>query len=384
MTSSERHQQRYLRRKAKRDEKKHKKLAKYDNIETVYSFPHLIRAHLDSRRSVLWKASVARYDMYFLRYTAMQSKNIQAMNTKEICLGFYSFVIYERGKRRDIHSLHYRERVIRRSACINSFVPILSNGLIYDNGASIKGKGVDFALRRCITHLHKFYNKEHNNEGYVLMIDFKSYFANIEYKHLFEIFDKNFHDENLNKLAKSFVLASHMDKGIYIGPEDSQIYAVAFPSVIDHLIKDVWRVPFYGRYMDDSYILCKTKEEAKRRKELLLLEFNKIGIVVNNKKTQIIKLSRGFTFLKVKLHLTQTGKVIKRADHGSIVRQRRKLKKFKKLLDSGAMSMEDINHSYMSWRGYISKKHAWKTIQSMDKLYFHLFAARPWKIKKGR
>ena len=61
----------------------------------------------------------------------------------------------------------------------------------------------------------------------------------------------------------------------------------------------------------------------------------------------------------------------------SAVRQRRKLKKFKRFLDAGQMTMLDIRASYMSWRGFIAHKNARRTIHNMDVLYYQLFGVWP-------
>ena len=160
MTSKERHEARYQRRKAARESKRREKLNVYDNFDRVSSPAALRKANWDTRKGVMFKASVIRYNQHYYRYSIQQSRD-------------YQFGIMERGKARDIHSLHYPERVIRRSVCINSLVPILSSNLIHDNGASLKGKGTKFTSSRTVKHLHDFYKETGSNEGYVLTVDFK-------------------------------------------------------------------------------------------------------------------------------------------------------------------------------------------------------------------
>jgi hypothetical protein len=389
MTSEERHKARYERRKAARDAARQARLSKYDSFDRVCDINSLIRANFDARKGVMWKSSVARYNAHFYRnavkthYDLMAGKNIHS--------GYYAFSIIERGKKRNIHSLHYNERVIRRSACTTALVPILSNNLIYDNGASLKGKGVSFSSDRCETHLHEYFRANGSNEGYILIMDFKKYFDNIHHSPLFEIIDRYITDPQLNALTKGFISSADLEKppeergkGLYIGPEDSQIYAVAYPNRIDHLIKDKWRIRAYNRYMDDSYIIHRDKETLVKIRDALFVEYAKLGIIPNEKKTQIIKLSRGFTFLKTKYFLTETGKVIRKADHASIVRERRKLKKLKRFYDNGEMTLKQIEQSYMSWRGYILQKDAYRSVESMDELFFTLFGTKPWKYKKPK
>lgn len=359
----------------------------YDDFNRLSAPAAIRRSHWDARSGVMFKASVIRYDAHAYRNSVWQSHDLRA--EKDTRQGFYTFIIIERGKRRVIHSLHYAERVIRRSVCTNALVPILSSNLIYDNGASLKGKGVSHAANRCETHLHRFYRETGGNDGYVIVIDFKGYFDHIQHGPLFDILDRYLLDPRLNRLAKGFVTATDADKpddekgvGLYIGPEDSQIFAVAYPNSIDHKIKDQWRIKPYNRYMDDSYIIVKDKETAQAILAALLVEYDRLGIIPNRKKTQIVKLSKGFSFLKTRYFLTTSGKVIRKADHKAIVRERRKLKKQHHLYMEGVMTLEQVVQSYMSWRGSMLQRDAYRSVLSMDQLFFDLFGETPWKKKK--
>lgn len=386
MNSEERHEARYRRRKAERERKRREKLERYDSLKRVSSPSALLRAHWEARRGVMWKASPARYDRQALRNSAIASRKL--LGGENVCDGFYAFDIVERGKQRHIHSLHYTERVIRRSLCTNALIPIFSNGLIYDNGASLKGKGIHFAQRRCETHLHRYY-REHGSDGWVLVIDFSKYFDRIRHDILFRQLDGMLQDEGLKALCRACISAGDFDKppegkgrGLYIGPEDSQIYAVAYPNAIDHTIKDRWRIRYYARYMDDSYIIHHDKAELQRIRDELFRMYEEAGIVPNRKKTQIVKLSKGFTFLKTRYILTESGKLIRKPERSGTTRQRRKLKSLRRFLDEGLITEAKAEQSYMSWRGHIRKKDARKTINRMDGLYYDLFGTRPWR-KEG-
>lgn len=389
MNSTERHEARYQRRKAERERKRREKLDYYDDFNRLSSPAAIRKAHWDTRKGVTFKASVLRYDANAYKYSIRQSNALR--NEKETRQGFYTFSIYERGKRRDIHSLHYAERVIRRSVCTNALVPILSSNLIYDNGASLKGKGVSFSADRCEIQLHKFFRETGSNDGYVIVVDFKGYFDHIQHGRLFDILDRYLLDPRLNRISKGFVSATDMDKpdsekgvGLYIGPEDSQIFAIAYPNSIDHKIKDQWGIKPYNRYMDDSYIVVKEKSTAQDVLKKLLVEYAGMGIIPHPKKTQIVKLSKGFSFLKTRYYLTKTGRVIRKADHKAITRERRKLKKQYRLYTDGVMTLEQVTQSYMSWRGSILTRDAYKSVLSMDSLFFSLFAETPWKNKNKK
>lgn len=393
MTSQERHEARYQRRKAARQAKHRARIAQYDNFDRVADVSSLVDANYNARKGVMWKASVARYNACYFKNSIKIHKTL--MRGGDTRRGFYHFGIVERGKKRAIHSLHYSERVVRRSACTNALVPILSSNLIYDNGASLEGKGISFAVKRCAVHLHEFYRETGGNDGYILLIDYRAFFDNINLDNLKRnVIDRYILDQRLNTLAKNFVDAPNLERlkygqptkenGLYIGPEDSQIFAIAYPNSIDHTIKDQWRQRWFARYMDDSYIINKSKELLIEFRRLLFGLFAEKGIVPNPKKTQIVKLRRGFTYLKTKFTLLPNGKVLQQPCRESVIRERRKIKKFFNFLQAGLMTMEQILTSYMSWRGSLIKKQARRSVHCTDLLFYKLYGIMPWKIKSKR
>ena len=369
MTSAERKENRRIRRSVTREAKKQAAVGECDSLKKVADPNALMSASKKARSGITWKASVQRYLMNLLKNVADTHKKI--LSEEDVRRGFIKFDLIERGKLRHISSVHFSERVAQRSLCANALIPTLTRGLIYDNGASLKNKGITFALDRLSAHLQRHYRK-HGNEGYVLLLDFSDYFGRIRHDVIKEILIQNFKDKRLISLAMSFVYAFG-EKGLGLGSETSQIFAVTYPSKIDHYIKEILKIKGYARYMDDSYLIHEDKDYLKKCLEDLKDKFTEVGIVLNPKKTRMVKLSKGFTFLKTQYFLTDTGKVVRKACRESIVRQRRKLKKFKKFSDAGEMSFGHIYNSYMSWRGYIGHKDAHKTIQSMDKLFRELF-----------
>lgn len=372
MTSAERKESRRIRRSVTREAQKQAAVGECDSLEKVADLNALMSASKKARSGITWKASVQRYLMNLLKNVADTHKKI--LSEEDVRRGFIKFDLIERGKLRHISSVHFSERVAQRSLCANALIPTLTRGLIYDNGASLKNKGITFALDRLSAHLQRHYRK-HGNEGYVLLLDFSDYFGRIRHDVIKEILCQNFKDKRLISLAMSFVYAFG-EKGLGLGSETSQIFAVTYPSKIDHYIKEVLRIKGYARYMDDSYLIHKDKDYLKQCLEDLKDKFAEVGIALNPKKTRIVKLSKGFTFLKTQYFLTDTGKVVRKACRESIVRQRRKLKKFKKFSDAGEMSFGHIYNSYMSWRGYIGHKDAHRTILSMDKLFRELFTSK--------
>jgi hypothetical protein len=373
MTSKERREARYQRRKTERAEKRRSKLSQFDSFERVVDIDNLYAAFLESKSGVDWKESVQRYEANALRNIIETRRKLLA--GESVQQGFMEFTLRERGKIRHIKSVHISERVVQKCLCNQVLVPILSNGLIYDNGASVKGKGVHFAIRRLITHLSRFYRLNGNsNEGYCLSMDFSKFFDSINHEALFKMLEKDIKDRRVLDLTKKFITVFGDGKSLGLGSQVSQIAAIYFPGKLDHFIKDFKGEKYYGRYMDDLYIIHRDREHLKQ----LLAEIESIcaslKITINKKKTRIVKLAAGVEFLKGRCILLPSGKVLRRPCKDSTKRMRRKLKKFKKLIDSGKMDFTDLRTAYQSWRGsYRRRFNAYYGIRFMDKLYNKLF-----------
>ena len=380
MNSHERHEARYQRRKAKRKATKREKLAEYDNFERVISANALLDGARKSRRTIRFKASVQRYFMSLLRNIWKTRTKLKA--ERNITLGFITFMLCDRGRNRLIRSVHFAERVVQRALCDYSLVPALSRSLIYDNGASLRGKGIHFSLKRVKAHLQQYYRSNgFNNDGWILLIDFSGYFDNIQHEPLRRIIESTFSDERLIRLIWSFVEAFG-DKSLGIGSQVSQILALAYPNRVDHYAKEVLRLKYYGRYMDDTYIIHKDKavlEDVLRR---LMTLYDELGIVVNLKKTKIVPVKH-FKFMKVRYFLTDTGKVIMKPARKSITRMRRKIRKFRRFVDIGELDVDDIVCAYESWRGYISHMNSHKSETSMNRFLSETFGITI-KRKRGR
>ena len=193
MTSEDRRTARYLCRKEKREARKREVLEKH-SFYHVYSRNALIKAAEDATRNVWYKASVKRYMQRRIENISILSNNL--IRRKDIRRRFICFSLFERGKYRKIMSVHFAEWVPQKSLNQNALLPVLSRTLIYDNGASQKGKGTLFSLNGLTVHLRRHY-RLHGNVGYILLIDFSDYFNNIDHNIAKRIIRDNFDDDGI-------------------------------------------------------------------------------------------------------------------------------------------------------------------------------------------
>lgn len=369
MTSEERREARYQRRVAARIDKKNAACAQYDDFRTVFSYKNLYRSYKCCRRGVAWKASVQRYITNAPLNLLHTFKELESGKFRSP--GFYEFDLYERGKHRHIRSTVISERVVQRCLCDNALVPMLGRTFIHDNGASMKNKGYDFAVRRLTQHLHEHY-RHHGNAGYILLFDFSKFFDNVSHELVKADLHDEFCDQRILALAEHFIDAFG-GRGMGLGSQISQVLALASANRLDHYVKEMLRIRGYGRYMDDGYLIHPSKEYLRKCLAHIRAVCSELGITLNTKKTQIVKISHGFTWLKVRFFLTDSGKVVKKIYKRSITVMRKKLKKLHGKLIERRISFEDIRATWQSWKSYAEKFNSWHTIQNMGEYFNNLF-----------
>ena len=114
----------------------------------------LLSAVRKLEKSSGWKSSVQRITCNRLSFcTALRKSLIDG--TYGPRKGF-KFIVNERGCRRFIRALDPADMVLQHALCDAVLLPALTPYLIYDNGASLRGKGMAFTRRRLAAHLREY------------------------------------------------------------------------------------------------------------------------------------------------------------------------------------------------------------------------------------
>ena len=255
--------------------------------------------------------------------------------------------------------------------------------LIYDNYASVKGRGMSKALERMKCHLQRYYRRNgRNNKGYILLCDLHSYFASIDHDVVYQQLGTLLNnDPRTLYLAMDFIDAFGR-RSLGLGSQVSQTTAIFYPNKIDHYIKEQLKIKGYGRYMDDFFLIHEDKEYLKYCLEEIKKRYAALGIELNERKTQIRRIDKEFKFLKIKIKLTETGKVVMRPDSYAVVRERKKLKRFQEKLEAGQMSFDDVLQQYKSWKGSFKYFDTYKSLRNLDKLFDKLFI-QEWRYQEN-
>lgn len=377
----------------------------------------LYDSYIASMKGSSWKEEPQRFEADFLSEIVKLQKELIERTYKT--LPGVEFTLNERGKIRHIHGSRMRDRVVRHALCDGELNDVLRPYLIYNNGASQKGKGITFTRKLFERDLHNFWLKYRSNDGYVGFVDLSKFYDNIQHDKVREMVLPKLSDDGkwlFNEILKHMEVdvsymtdeqyAHCMDtkfdslwyynnvpfamrtgekmmaKGLDIGDQVSQSIGVYFPTPIDNYVKIVRGCKWYGRYMDDMYIICKDRTELKSIIAGITEAAEKLGMFVNPKKTRIVKLSGQYKFLQVKYSLDEKGKVVKRINPKSVTRERRRMKAYKRLFDAESMPYIDIENACRSWMGDFARLMSKMQIGHMKDLYFSLFGRELiWKRK---
>ena len=356
-------------------------------IQELTEINMLNECAMECTRQSRWKETTQRYLSNMLANNMELREEL--LNHKYKVSPTTDFPLNERGHLRAIEAPVVRDRIVQKTLMKNILTPSIRPCLIYDNYASLTSRGTAFARKRFEIMLRR-YITHNGTDGYVLLIDVKKYFENINHEVLKWMLSPKISSQPQDVIELIHYIidtSSKTGKGLNLGSEAPQIFAVYYLHPIDHYVKVVKGVKYYGRYMDDIFVIGKTKKELNG----LLSEIEQIlaGLLleVNNKKTHIVRLKHGFTFLQVKYNVSQSGKILKRMSHGKITRERRRLKAFRRMVNKGQMTEPEVQNCYQSWRGTTIKDHnAYKkSINKMDRIFNAMFptnAKRPIKSRR--
>lgn len=317
--------------------------------DSVCSFENLLAAMEVCKGGVLWKDSVAGWCKNGIINCARLEQSL--LDGTYSIDEYTKFTIYE-PKKRDIVSTRFKDRVFQRSMCDNYLTDQLRKAFIYDNGACLVGKGTDFARRRLICHMQRFYRK-HGLNGYVLKCDITNFFGATPHwvvkEKVFKLVDDEWVIKQLERIIDSFGTPEHPDVGMGLGSQVTQLCQLAVLNDIDHAIKEQKHIRHYVRYMDDFILIHESKEVLLDCLDFIRDELAKLGLKLSAKKTQIFPVTQPIHFLGYSYRLTETGKVVKRVLRKKLSHERRKLKRLVCLSKSGRMTKDKVDRCFGAW-----------------------------------
>ncbi len=291
------------------------------------------------------KGKVLRFDQYYMENILY----IEMILSKKLYIpgNYHIFLIHE-PKYRVIMSQNMFDKLVNHLVSYYILRPSLEPSLIDANIATREGKGTSYGIslfKKYLCQARKKYNNFYNIDHGVLKELLKKKIKDDNaLQIIFNIIDstnREYINKTLQSLIKSyqekstdpFVLQElkhipvyQKNKGLPIGNMTSQILAIFYLNDLDHYIKEVLKIQYYIRYMDDGVLIHHDKSYLKKcLKELKSILKHQYKLELNQK-TKIFTIKEGIEFLGFR-YFFKNNKLIVKVRTSTKKRYKRKLKK---------------------------------------------------------
>lgn len=324
----------------------------------ICNYENLYKAYKKAKRGKRFNTSTARFETMSLEGLHLLKQQLEDQTYK--MSPYNEFEIHE-PKTRIIKSCSFKDKVVQHCLCDNILMPRLKEIFIRDNYAGQIGKGTHFGLECLKEHMLGFYEK-HGLNGWILKCDITKYFYSIDHEILKNVVDKYFPEEYTKWLNHLFIDSTE-SPGLPLGNQVAQVYALLMLHELD--VKCSRRVGYYGRYMDDFFLIHKEKEYLVECLKDIKNDVDKLGLSLNGK-TQIIPFRKGMNFCGFHHYITPDGKYIRKIKGENKRKIKKKLRRWAKAVQEGKMQKEKFYEKYNSWKAHAKHGNCHKLCQSMD------------------
>ena len=284
-------------------------------------------------------------DFYSMNIVDIYNK----LNNKNYVFNKYNiFTIYE-PKKRIIMSLKIKDKIVNH--LVAYYFLDFENSYIDSNVAARLNKGSSYGIKL----VKKYLNQIKNKNFYILKFDIKKYFYSINHEILKKLVSKKIKDENALNLIYQIIDSTNYindygytkGKGIPIGNMTSQVFGIFYLNDLDHYIKEVLKIKYYIRYMDDGVLIHEKKEYLK--------------YCLLNHKTKIYTKKEGVTYLGFRF-IVLNNKVIIKVKNSTKLKFRKKIKKMYKLYKTNKIPFENYFQVFSSYKGHLGKGNCYNLI----------------------
>ncbi len=312
-------------------------------FDKYLTYENLMKAHLLSRKGKNYKNEVILFNLKqeeYIRWLYEQLKNGTYKH------GGYRIFYIQYPKKRKIEASRYIDRIVHRWIVDSFLNRYFISQFINTSYACIKNRGMHKAsidVQNAMKHCKRIWQNY-----YVLKMDIRKYFQNIDKDILMKILKRKVKEEKLLNLLEKIVYSNSGKKGLPIGNYTSQIFANIYLNEVDQYIKHKLKIKYYFRYMDDSVIFVKTKDEAIQTLDKIR-DFLKVNLELElNDKTQIFKSKQGINFCGYKINEYR----LKLRDRGKKA-IKKKVKYLKEEVKKGNISSKEASRFICGHLGYM-------------------------------
>ena len=356
-------------------------------INNLYSDLYDIDNIIKMADKVLSKVkNKSRREKFYLYYSEHIINIKNRLESNDINLGKYNIFLITDPKCRVIMSQSIEDKVINHLIAEYLLVRVFDTRYIDSMCATRINKGSGYATKLMKKYLNEI--KLKHNRFYILKLDIKKYFYNIDHNILkrilkdnikdkkainllFKVIDstndtyineqiiklkenriKNLSNEKLILETRKIPLYKY-DKGCGIGDQTSQAFGLIYLNEICHFIKEELHIKYFINYMDDFVIIHHDKEYLKYCLNEIKNKLESVyKLKLNPKKTKIDSIKSGIDFLGYRFYI-KDDKVILKLRNRTKKNFKKKVKNLKQLKKYNYISEIEFKNQISSYIGLL-------------------------------
>lgn len=330
------------------------------DYEKVTSFESLYIAYKKAKAGRGTKSSATKFSTMALEGVLLLKQRLEDKSYQ--VSPYHEFKVYE-PKERLIRAGSFQDKVVQHSLCDNVLLPLFEHEFIYDNYAGQIDKGTLLGLDR-LSFFMKSYYHDYGLSGYILKCDITKFFYTIDHEILKDMISYHVTDPDIVWLCDQFIDSTE-GPGIPLGNQVSQVFALLYLNGLDHFIHDELGIVYYGRYMDDFYLIHHDRQYLKYCLEAIKAFVESLKLSLNDK-TQIIPLKNGLKFLGFHTYINERGDVIRKLKNENKRNAMKKLRKMARLVGAGKLERVKFDESYSAWRNHAGHGDCGELITKLD------------------
>ncbi len=298
--------------------------------ETLFTFRNIYNAYIDCRKKKRNTANALKFELqlednlWSLVYD-LQQKIYQP--GRSVCFAVKEPTI------REVFAADFKDRVVHH-LFVRAIEPYVERLFIYDNYACRKGKGTLFGMHRMQKFIRQIQNQDPRGykDWWYLKADIAGFFMHIDQDILYRLVKIHirrmavssqqkrellwlaqlfiYHDPTQNFVVKGkrsllslvprqkSLFFSEEKQGLPIGNLTSQFFANIYLNELDQFVKRTLRCKFYGRYVDDFFLIDKDKKQIMQWKgEIEKFLYDALCAQLHPRKFTIQRLNYGIDFV---------------------------------------------------------------------------------------
>jgi RNA-directed DNA polymerase len=323
-----------------------------DLFDKIVDPANIYEAYLTARKGKTWQDTVKYFESDL-------DRNLDQIRAALIDGSFQTseytrMMIYE-PKEREIFRLPFNPDRIVQHAIMNVVAPIWDRMFIYDSYSCRTGKGIHAGSRRTMEFI-----RSSGPGSYCLQMDVSKFYPTIDQDILIDIIHDKIKCRRTLDLLEEIICSFPGGKNVPIGNYTSQWFGNLYLNEVDQRVKHLHREKYYIRYCDDSIIISQDKNGlhalASDLESYLAEHLNQ-----SLSRCTIYPVSQGIDFLGYR-HFPW-GVLIRKS---TVKRMRKRLKRRREEVQSGAISQDQYRSSIASVRGWLRWANSYNLVASLE------------------